>query len=928
VKTLCSLLALFLVLAIQPSALRADRESEASDWWSLRPIRSPPLPEIATEDAAWVRTPIDAFIVAKQRENGLRPSREADRRTLIRRLYFDLVGLPPAPEAVEAFVHDDRPLAYEELVEELLASPGYGERWARHWLDVAHYADTHGYDKDKLRPNAWPYRDYVIRAFNEDRDYTRFVREQVAGDVLYPDTPDGIEAMGLISSGPWDFIGHVEVPETKLDGQVARNLDRDDMVSTTLNVFCSITVQCARCHDHKFDPVKQEHYYSLQAVFASLDRAERRYDRDPAVAARRWDLSRSREQFHEEVYRLRDTILEGKNQKLEALDAQIAQLRAAPPFPQPVAVGEHPAAHGFRSLPQAESSPERFFIRLYLGDKDVELEEVLLFPAAAEGQDDFGFPRRFRIEIADNSDFKESQVLFDHTAEDFPRPGPWAVSIPGRGLKAKFLRVVPTLLHEEPRRAGAPRRFVFAMGEVAVVAGGNVLTLRNAATNGNLPARPGWENDFLVDGVFGKVRFEGLGGPKGDPVPAKLLRPYVAPAWFPGDVARLEKLHWQALEETAPAETEEFREASAQLTALGEELASLPEQDVVYVGTVHQGRGKFLGRYGLGPREIRVLNRGDLTNPGKVVEPGAPPLLPGRDWRFDLPEGHDEGARRVALADWLVSDKHPLTWRSIVNRVWQYHFGRGIVESPNDFGRMGELPTHPQLLEWLAAEFRARGSRGMDQSIKNLQRLMVTSSVYRQSSASDAEGAALDGSNRFLWRMQRRKLEAEAIRDTTLLAAGLLNAKMYGPGFRDFVLEKPQHSPHYEYHKHDPEDRSTHRRAVYRFLARSQQEPFMETLDCADPSQRVARRNETQTSLQALALMNNKFMLAMAAHFAKRLEREAASLPEQIQQAYAFTLGRPATEQEEAEMVAYAQEFDLANACRVIFNLNEYVFVD
>ncbi|MGE3410593.1 MAG: DUF1549 domain-containing protein [Pirellulales bacterium] len=228
----------------------SDDVEEQETWWSLRPlVRSEP-PELAEADRSWVRTPVDAFILARLRDEKLSPAPEAGRRTLIRRLYFDLVGLPPPAEEVEAFVNSADPQAYERLVDKLLASDHYGERWARHWLDVVHFGETHGYDKDKPRPNAWPYRDYVIRAFNSDKPYDRFIQEQLAGDVLFPDTVDGIEALGFISAGPWDFIGHAEVPESKKDGKIARHLDRDDMVGNTIGTFNSLTVQCAQCHNH------------------------------------------------------------------------------------------------------------------------------------------------------------------------------------------------------------------------------------------------------------------------------------------------------------------------------------------------------------------------------------------------------------------------------------------------------------------------------------------------------------------------------------------------------------------------------------------------------------------------------------------------------------------------------------------------------
>jgi uncharacterized protein DUF1553/uncharacterized protein DUF1549 len=601
-------------------------------------------------------------------EVGLKPSPEADRRTLIRRLSYDLLGLPPEPHDVDAFIRDRHPLAYERLVDRLLASPHYGERWARHWMDVVHYGETHGYDKDKPRPNAWPYRDYLIRAFNEDRPYRQFVEEQLAGDVLEPDSRDGIEATGFIAAGPWDFIGHAEVPETKIDGRVARNLDRDDMVTTTLNTFCSLTVQCARCHNHKFDPVTQEHYYSLQAVFAALDRADRAYDIDPAVARRR------------------------------------------------------------------------------------------------------------------------------HALE------------------------VP---------------------------------LREAKSN---------------------------------------------------------------------------KQASNRIRA---ELKKLPPENVVYCGTVYTGSGAFkgTGQDGGRAREIRVLKRGDVRTPGPLVGPGTVPIIEGVAWRFELPKNSRESDRRVALAHWITSDRNPLTWRSIANRVWLDHFGRGIVDSPSDFGRMGQLPTHPELLDWLAAELRDHALDG-GRSLKALHRLIVTSAAYRQVSTSNPDGATKDAGNALLWRMNRRRLDAESIRDSVLAASGNLREQMYGPSFKTFVIEKPEHSPHYEYEKSNPDDPQTFRRTVYRFLVRSQPDPLMQTLDCADPSQIVEKRDESITALQALALLNDRFLVRMAEHTAQRISYRNHTAQSQVVAAIGSTLDRPPTADESQKLSEYTKTFGLTETCRLLFNLNEFVFID
>jgi hypothetical protein len=614
--------------AVWPNGVElVDKRQYDLDWWSLRPLVRPPLPPVRS---SWIRTPIDAFILAKLEEQGLEPSPVADRRSLIRRLYFDLIGLPPPYDEVKAFVADDDPGAYERLVDRLLASPQYGERWGRHWLDVVHYGDTHGYDKDKLRPNAWPYRDYVIQAFNADKLYSRFVEEQVAGDVLYPGTSEGIIATGFLVAGPFDYVGQIEVAEGTLSKAITRNLDRDDMVTTVIGTFNSMTVHCARCHNHKFDPISQKDYYSLQAVFAGIDRADRSYNDGGSTGT---------------------------------------------------------------------------------------------------------------------------------------------------------------------------QRSVFA-----------------AAT------------DFESEGQFKPTK------------------------------------------------------------------------------------GK--------PRPVYLLARGNEVTPQAEVGPGTCSYIPQLESRFQLDTGAGEGPRRVALARWLVDQRNPLTWRSIVNRVWQHHFGRGIADSPNDFGRMGALPTHPELLDWLAAEFRDG-----TQSIKSLHRLICTSAVYRQSAAGNPVFEKLDAANEFLWRMNRRKLEAEAVRDSVLAIAGKINLEPGGPGFYAFEFGD-DHSPRYGYDKHDPDDVLSHRRSIYRVIVRSVPDPFMATLDCADASAVVPKRNETLTPLQSLALLNNRFMVRMAEHFAARIERLGASNSERVAVAWRLALAREPDTDELSTMTGFADRHGLSNACRLIFNMNEFVFID
>lgn len=889
------LLATVLVLATasSPAADLPPPAGRRVDWWSLRPLSRPAVPRPPAQDAARVRNPIDAFILAKLRAKGLSPSPEADRRTLIRRLYFDLVGLPPAPEDVDAFVADPDERAYEKLVDRLLASPQYGERWARHWLDVVHYGETHGYDKDKPRPNAWPYRDYVIRALNNDKPYGRFVQEQVAGDVLFPDTRDGIEALGFIAAGPWDFIGHAEVPETKIDGKVARHLDRDDMVSNTINTFASLTVQCAQCHNHKFDPIPQEDYYSLQAVFAALDRADKLYDASPAVARRRSlltarlrDLEGRKKALDEQIQRLGGA-------ELAAVDRKLAD--AARP------AGAQPPEFGYHSGIEPAQLRTKW-VQVDLG-RSIPIDHVVFVGCHDDFNNigaGFGFPVRFKIEAADDPAFKTGvRVVLNHTGADFPNPGTTPQTARAGGRPARYVRVTATKL--------APRLndYIFALAELSVfdAAGRNVALGRPVAALDSIEAPPRWRKTNLVDGIV-----------------------YAQARATPGEIAALHKQRQAILERVTDERTRrESAEVTAALERVRGELGRLPPQRLVYAGTVHNGGGAFRGTGPDGgkPRPIHVLRRGDVKKPGKEVGPGALSAVAALPARFRLADGASEGERRSALARWLTDPRNPLTWRSIVNRVWLYHFGRGLVDSPNDFGRMGQLPTHPELLDWLAADFRDG-----DQSLKGLHRLMVTSATYRQASSSDPKSAVVDAGNIYYWRANRRRLEAEAIRDSVLWVSGKLVPTMYGPSFEDFVVEKPEHSPHYEYHLHNPEDPRSHRRSVYRFIVRSQQQPFMTTMDCADPSMAVDKRNQTITPLQALAMLNDKLTVIMARDFADRVGRTGGDLRAQVAAAFRLALGRPPSPDELDGLAAYAGRHGLANACRVILNLNEFVFVD
>jgi mono/diheme cytochrome c family protein len=541
------------------AAWPADAADPRADWWSLKPIRKPAIPALTEEDSKRARNPIDAFVLLKLREKGLRPSPEADRRVLIRRLSFDLTGLPPTPDEVDAFVNDPDGRAYEKLVDRLLDSPHYGERWARHWLDVVHYGDTHGYDKDKPRPFAYPYRDYVIRSLNADKPYGRFVREQVAGDVLFPGTADGIEALGFIAAGPWDFIGHVELPETKIDGKVARHLDRDDMVSNTIGTFMSVTVHCAQCHNHKFDPITQEDYYRLQAVFAAVDRTDRAYDSDPAVAKKRenWEARRKAAEARRRELDAQVAKLGGK--ALADLDAKIVAAEKTGPAVVPPEFGYHSAIE--------KTQVNVKWVQVDLG-KSVALESVVLTGCHDDFNNiraGFGFPVRFKVEVADDPEFKKDvRLITDHTAADYANPGTSPQTFAAKDVSARYVRVTATKL--------APRQndYIFALAELEAMSGGKNLARQAAVTAlDSIEAPVRWRKSNLTDGI---------------------VHPTARPT--KEQVEKLREERRSLFDRVATPELKkDLRESDAVLAELKRDLAKLPRRESCTLGPCIAGTG-------------------------------------------------------------------------------------------------------------------------------------------------------------------------------------------------------------------------------------------------------------------------------------------------------------------------------------------------
>jgi Protein of unknown function (DUF1553)/Protein of unknown function (DUF1549) len=856
--------------------------ADPHEHWSLRRLNARAVPKGVGSAA----NPIDVFVRAKLADKGLTPSAPADRRTLIRRLTFDLHGLPPTPEAIQAFVEDTSPDAYERLVDRLLASPHYGERWARHWMDIAHFAETHGHDQDAVRENAWPYRDYQIRSLNADKPYARFIQEQVAGDVLFADDPTAVTALGFLAAGPWDESSQKDIRDETVDKRAAQYIDRDDMITTVFTAVASTSVHCARCHDHKFDPIPQEEYYGLQAVFAGVDRANRVYDADPAVAKARRELVKRKAdiiagRFDVATERAAVAAWEkeaaSRSGRWKAL-AATAKTKESKPEPQPD-----------RSVKFTGPRPERdtyTFAAWTTATVTAIRLEVLADPSLPHkgpGRQDNGNLHLSEVRVRVGGG-PGRVVPITSAVADFNQSG-WDIARAIDGNPATAWGIYPAV--------GKSHEAVFVLKEPMPAGSRLTVELDQLYGEGH---------------VIGRARLSTTS----DPNPMLTAKP------IPNEVAAV-----LAIERAKRTDAQRMDLTRHVLLArLDEELAALPKPQQVYAATTDFDTiGNF--KPPKGPRPVHMLRRGEVTKPGPEAKAGALSCVEG-PIPFAVADPANEANRRAALAKWLTDRENGFVWRSIANRVWHYHFGRGIVNTPNDFGRMGAAPTHPELLDWLAVWFRDGGG-----SLKALHRLIVTSDTYRQSSADNAEYAKVDADNAYLWRMNRTRLDAESVRDAILSATSRLDSTMGGPSARHFTLAPGVHiTPVVEYQKFDVDGPAARRRSVYRFIFRTLPDPFYEALDCPDASQFTPVRAASVTALQALALLNDRFTVRYAEHFAARLEREAQSPEDRVRRAYDVALGRPATDAEAKRLAAFAKKHGLANACRLLFNCNEFLFVE
>jgi hypothetical protein len=792
--------------------------------WSLKPVRRPVPPALG--QAQRPANAVDSFVFAKLAKGGLAPSRLAGRPVLIRRLHLVMLGMHPSPGEVAAFVNDPQPDAWERLVDRVLDDPRLGERWAQHWLDVIRYAETHGFETNQERPNAWPFRDWVVDALNHDLPYDQFVRGQLAGDALGSST-----GTGFLVAGPYDLVKSQDINLTLMQ----RQNELDGMINTTGTTFLGLTLGCARCHDHKFDPVTQRDYYSLQAIFAGVNHAERMIDqkRNPALAMEQAAL---------------ESRVDSAKKELTLLEAGI------PRFKPPV------NARGNEEV--FEPVPARFI--------------------------------RFNIARANRAEpcVDELEIFAEGKNVALASAGARATA---SGVYLDGSNPIHQLALVNDGRYGNSRSWIANSSTNAWVQ----IELAKPATIGRIKwarDREGRYNDRLaVEYTFEVATEPG----QWRTVASSADRPPTGD----GTQTKLEYLLAHLKGEEATKVRQLAKRLAGDEQRLGEIHAAM--RRTVYAGTFRQ------------PEVTHVLHRGDPLAKRDEVGPDGIGALGGA---LGLAPNAPEQQRRLKLAQWITTPDNPLTARVIVNRLWKHHFGTGLAATLNDLGVNGVLPTHPELLDWLAAELVSSGW-----SLKRIHRLILTSRAWRQSSQPRKEALAVDGGSRFLWRFPPRRLEAEVIRDNILLATGTLDSRMGGPGFSGFRVEAENVRHYHPKESYGPAD---WRRMLYMTKVRQEREPTFGVFDCPDFNQTVPSRSRSTTPLQSLSLLNSPFVLQQAGLLAKRLRHESgADSRAQVARACQLALGREPTREELADASGLVAEHTLEAFCRALFNANEFLFL-
>ncbi len=882
----------------QPAKANAQRAGK--DWWSLQPLKHHPLPKVT--HPRWVKNPIDAFILAKLEREGLRPAPPADKATLLRRATLDLLGVPPSLQEREAFLQDTSPNAYPKLIERLLNDPRYGERWARHWLDVARFGESHGFERDQIRPNAWRYRDYVIDAFNSDKPYAQFIKEQIAGDVLKPITRQGIIATGFLVAAPWDEVGHSQVSEVYRAR--VREEEMEEMTGTVGQTFLGLTVNCARCHDHKFDPISQKNYYRLKCALDGVQHGNRPLETPEGDKVKEARLKRLRSETVKALMVVHGAEERMRNRVLKSLQGTI-------PLPEPMArwtfdldAGDIYEVMGGALINGAKVENGHLILGtgnayfksapIYLNVREKTLEAwVRLSNLDQQGGG------VVTLQTPDGSQF--DSIVFGERQK-----GRWIAGSEGFNRTRDF---------DGEKETSSPNDWIHV---VAVYRADNSITLYRNGKRYGAPYTPTGGSATLraypkggAEALIG-LRHTGAGNGylRGEIAEARLYDMALSPEQVTESyrVGFVDLTPAQLTASLTPAEREEQERARQTLKSLNSEYDRLATpSEFTYAATPSQ------------PAPTTVLIRGDVEKRGETVTPAGLEALSYLKADFGLAPDSPEGARRIALAEWIADPKNALTWRVMANRVWRHHFGKGIVASPNDFGYNGERPTHPELLNWLAERFVESGG-----SVKGLHRLIMLSNTYQQSSKYDSAAAAKDSDDRLLWRFAPRRLEGEAVRDSLLFVSGQLNPQRGGASYQPFTVKID--NSHF-YTQFDSGEAQYNRRTIYRMNVQSARSPLLETLDCPDPSTKTPNRAITTTPLQALELMNNSFALRQAKRWAERLSKEATTPAQQIENAYKMAFGRSPTAQERVQSAQFALKTSLESLCWALMNSSEFLYI-
>ena len=974
-------------------------------WWAYKPLEKPAVP--AVKDSKWVKNPIDAFVLSRLEKKGLKMAPPASKATLIRRAYYNLTGLPPTPEEVKAFEADDSPGAWEALIDRLLQSRHYGEKWGRHWLDLVRFAETHGYERDSNKPNAWRYRDYVIKAFNEDKPYDRFIIEQLAGDELADADADSISATGYYRLGIWN--------DEPADRLLAKYDVLDGVLSTTSQVVMGMTIGCARCHDHKRDPIPQEDYYRMLAFFQDVtnmnDRATRKVMDNVESAKFKEEVARKEaleNDLYNQVFRIEEDF------KLALMEKDGLKTAQGVRVPDLVELSFKFYRDTWKKLPdfdllkhETEGSLADGFLSLKPASRKhaigLVFEGRLKVPAAGKYSFRLSSTGGVRL-LIDGAKVQEADGTGNHSAD--------ATVDLAAGLRK--IRLEYFNGYDEPKLSllwSGPgfenRALTLTREEGASLVGDSRQTPERWSYTLKDPgggwARPGFKAKGWKKGPGG---FGTNGTPGG----------VVKTEWKTRDIWLRKDFNLDRVPGSLFLDIHHDEDAEVYLNGtlvkklpghIGKYVSfTLPERAVQTLGVgvntlaVHcrqTGGGQYIdvglraGKFrdvdiatlikrrgdelvGAEKRKLytdlrarlqdskargivqatkpttydtlavaekgrsptHVLLRGNPHIQGKKVEPGFPAVLTSIAPQISQQANNSPtSGKRLALAKWMMGKDNPTSSRTIANRLWQFHFGRGICHTPSDFGKLGRFPTHPQLLDWLAAEVVARRW-----SLKEMHKLLMTSNVFMMSSASVDKSLAADPANNLFWRFNMRRLSAEEIRDSILAVNGTINLKYLGPSFYPEVpreVLQTSSRPGGVYRKSSPAEQG--RRSVYIFIKRSLIPPMMSTHDLADTDSSCAVRFTTTVPTQALTMLNSKFLNDQAGVFSSYLQKKAGDdVGEKVRLALSRVFCRDPVKTEIDGCLKLIKDFqveDKFNAeqafkyfCLLALNLNEFVYLD